>query len=147
MVIATTKTIKTIKAKNAATEEAVGSERKFACPVEATVSLIEGKWKPIIIWRLKDTRMRFNQLMTEMPGISPKMLAKQLRSLERDELVERTMYPEIPPRVEYCLTAKGKSLIPILCQMGEWGLANLKERLDLEALQAGEACQGHRPDA
>ncbi len=120
-------------------------ERKFACPVEATVSLIEGKWKPIIIWHLKDRRVRFNQLMAEMPGVSARMLAKQLRSLERDELVERTMYPEIPPRVDYCLTAKGRSLIPILCQMGEWGMENLKERLDLEALHDGEACRSSGP--
>ncbi len=124
---------------------AVEGDRKFACPVEATVSLIEGKWKPIIIWHLKDRRVRFNQLMAEMPGVSARMLAKQLRSLERDELVERTMYPEIPPRVDYCLTAKGRSLIPILCQMGEWGMENLKERLDLEALHDGEACRSSGP--
>lgn len=103
---------------------------KFICPVEATLSLIEGKWKTLLIWRLKGRTMRFNQLALELPSISPKMLTKQLRDLEKDGLVGRKMYPEIPPRVEYFLTEKGVSLMPVLESMGAWGVANLKERLD-----------------
>lgn len=104
-------------------------DRRFVCPIEATLSLIEGKWKPLLIWRLKDRTMRFNQLASEMPKISPKMLTKQLRELEKDGLVERKMYPEIPPRVEYSLTDRAKSLMPVLESMGAWGAANLKDKL------------------
>jgi DNA-binding HxlR family transcriptional regulator len=98
----------------------------YQCPIEATVSLIGGKWKTVILWKLKDDKLRFNQLMSGMPEISPKMLTKQLREMERDGLVERKMYPEIPPRVEYRLTSVGTSLVPILVQMAQWGMANLE---------------------
>ncbi|OPY33159.1 MAG: HxlR-like helix-turn-helix [Methanomassiliicoccales archaeon PtaU1.Bin124] len=104
-------------------------DQRCVCPVEATLALIEGKWKPLLLLRLKSRTLRFNQLASEMPGISPKMLTKQLRELERDGLVGRTMYPEIPPRVEYFLTEKGESLMPVLKSMGEWGVANLKDKL------------------
>ena len=104
---------------------------RFACPVEATISLIGGKWKPVIMWRLRERKVRFNRLMAEMPDISPKMLTKQLRELQRDGLVERTVYPEIPPRVEYELTPLARSLLPILVQMAEWGTAHLGDRLDI----------------
>ena len=99
---------------------------QFVCPIEATVALIGGKWKTVILWNLKDGKVRFNKLMSEIPDISPKMLTKQLRELERDGIVERTMYPEIPPRVEYGLTPLAISLVPILGQMAQWGMANLE---------------------
>lgn len=111
-----------------------GRRGQFPCPVEATLSLIGGKWKTVIIWRLKGRTLRYNQLMSELARISPKMLTKQLRELEEDGLIGRTIYPEIPPRVEYYLTDKGKSLIPIIDAMCQWGIENLKDR------QA--ACQG-----
>lgn len=98
------------------------------CPIEATVSLIGGKWKTVILWKLKDDKLRFNQLMAEMPAISPKMLTKQLRELELDGLVTRKIYPEIPPRVEYSLTPKADSLMPILVDMAKWGVANIEGR-------------------
>ncbi|MEI6796387.1 MAG: helix-turn-helix domain-containing protein [Methanomassiliicoccales archaeon] len=104
-------------------------EREFICPIEATLSLIEGKWKPLIIWRLREKTMRFNQLASEMAGISPKMLTKQLRELELDGLIERKMFPEIPPRVEYSLSPKGRSLMPVLESMGAWGIKNMPDRL------------------
>lgn len=104
-------------------------DREFICPIEATLSLIEGKWKPLLIWRLRDRTMRFNQLASEMSGISPKMLTKQLRELEHDGLIERKMFPEIPPRVEYSLSQKGRSLMPVLESMGAWGVNNMKDRL------------------
>ena len=99
---------------------------QFVCPVEATVALIGGKWKTVILWNLKDGKVRFNKLMSEIPDISPKMLTKQLRELERDGIVERKMYPEIPPRVEYSLTPLAISLVPILSQLAQWGMANLE---------------------
>ena len=108
-------------------------DRRCICPVEATLSLIEGKWKTLLIWRLKDRTLRFNQLASEIQGISPKMLTKQLRELEKDGLVGRKMYPEIPPRVEYYLTDRGNSLMLVLKSLGEWGMANL---MDVQEQQA-----------
>ena len=103
-------------------------QERAECPIEATVSLIGGKWKTVILWKLKDKKLRFNQLMAEMPEISPKMLTKQLRELEQDGLVARKMFPEIPPRVEYGLTPKAVSLVPILVDMAKWGVANIEGR-------------------
>ena len=77
-------------------KKSVANFEQFVCPVEATVALIGGKWKTVILWNLKDGKVRFNKLMAEIPEISPKMMTKQLRELERDGLVERKMYPEIP---------------------------------------------------
>jgi len=109
--------------------EVSSPEQKHAeCPIEATVSLIGGKWKTVILWKLRDDKLRFNQLMAGIPEISPKMLTKQLRELEMGGLVTRKMYPEIPPRVEYCLTPKGISLVPILTDMARWGIANIDGR-------------------
>ena len=109
--------------------EVSSPEQKHAeCPIEATVSLIGGKWKTVILWKLRDSKLRFNQLMAGIPEISPKMLTKQLRELEMGGLVTRKMYPEIPPRVEYCLTPKGISLVPILTDMARWGIANIDGR-------------------
>ncbi|MDD1772340.1 MAG: helix-turn-helix transcriptional regulator [Methanomassiliicoccales archaeon] len=105
-------------------------DAKFICPVEATLSMIGGKWKSIILWRLNGRTIRFNQLMAELPMISPKMLTKQLRELEKDGLVSRTMYPEIPPRVEYSLTPLGMSIEPILCQLSQWGIEHLSIKVD-----------------
>jgi DNA-binding HxlR family transcriptional regulator len=103
-------------------------QKHTECPIEATVSMIGGKWKTVVLWKLRDDKLRFNQLMAEMPEISPKMLTKQLRELELDGLVARKMYPEIPPRVEYSLTPKGVSLVPILVDMAKWGVANIQGR-------------------
>ncbi len=109
-------------------KKSVANFEQFVCPVEATVALIGGKWKTVILWNLKDGKVRFNKLMAEIPEISPKMMTKQLRELERGGLVERKMYPEIPPRVEYSLTPMALSLVPILTQMAQWGMANLEGR-------------------
>ena len=103
-------------------------QKRAECPIEATVSLIGGKWKTVILWKLRDDKLRFNQLMAGIPEISPKMLTKQLRELEMGGLVTRKMYPEIPPRVEYSLTPKGISLVPILTDMARWGIANIDGR-------------------
>ena len=88
--------------------------------IVAAFSLIGGKWKARIIWHIGDRAIRFNELRDLLENVSPRMLAKELRELESDGLVIRTMYPEIPPRVEYQLTDASKALIPILKEIAEW---------------------------
>jgi len=92
-----------------------------ACPMEATLDLIGGKWKGVILFRLSQRMFRFNELNRMVCQITPRSLTKQLRELEADGLVTRTVYAEVPPRVEYTLTDKGRSLTPILTMMKAWG--------------------------
>jgi DNA-binding HxlR family transcriptional regulator len=92
-----------------------------ACPMEATLDLIGGKWKGVILFRLSQRMYRFNELNRTVCQITARSLTKQLRELEADGLVTRTVYAEVPPRVEYTLTEKGRSLTPILALMKEWG--------------------------
>lgn len=91
------------------------------CPVEVTLSLIDSKWKILILRELIYGTKRFNQLLKSINGISQKVLTQQLRSMERDGIITRKVYPEVPPRVEYTLTDLGFSLKPILDAMYEWG--------------------------
>jgi DNA-binding HxlR family transcriptional regulator len=91
------------------------------CPVATTVSLIGSKWKLLIIRNLLKRPWRFNELKKDLDGISQKVLTDSLRSMEEDGLITRTVYPEVPPRVEYALTDLGQSLKPILDSMVEWG--------------------------
>ncbi|WP_313606737.1 winged helix-turn-helix transcriptional regulator [Rhizobium sp.] len=95
---------------------------KPLCSVEAAVSLIDGKWKCVILWQLLDDKtLRFNELRRRIPGATQRMMTNQLRELERDGLVHREIYPQVPPKVEYSLTGKGQSLAPILLALREWG--------------------------
>jgi len=89
--------------------------------VEAALDVIGGKWKPLILWALGDAVLRFNELQKAIPGVNTKMLTKQLRELEEDGVIKRTVYPEVPPRVEYSITDFGKTLIPILEALCNWG--------------------------
>jgi DNA-binding HxlR family transcriptional regulator len=98
------------------------------CPVATTVSLIGSKWKLLIIRNLRQRPWRFNELKKDLEGISQKVLTDSLRSMEEDGLVVRTVYPEVPPRVEYSLSDLGKSLNPLFDFMVEWG-TNYKENL------------------
>ena len=91
------------------------------CPVELAIRIIGGKWKPVILWHLKDDKKRFGELKREIVGITVKMLAQQLRELEQDGLVTRKMFYEVPPRVEYSLTEIGRSMEPILTALCDWG--------------------------
>jgi DNA-binding HxlR family transcriptional regulator len=93
----------------------------YHCPVQATLEVIGGKWKPLILWNLKDSVVRFGELQKGLPGVNAKMLTKQLRELEADGVITRTIYPEVPPRVEYSITEFGKTLIPILMALCNWG--------------------------
>lgn len=91
------------------------------CPVTLTTRIIGGKWKPSILFYLEGKVRRFNELQKLLAGPTKKMLTQQLRELERDDLVHRKVYAEVPPRVEYSLTKHGESLRPILQLMSAWG--------------------------
>lgn len=108
--------------------------KRFHCPVEAALDVIGGKWKPLILWALGDDVLRFNELQKGLPGVNTKMLTKQLRELERDGVITRKVYPEVPPRVEYAITDFGKTLIPILQALCTWGA----EYLGVSETEAGE---------
>ncbi|MCB0351378.1 MAG: helix-turn-helix transcriptional regulator [Bdellovibrionales bacterium] len=91
------------------------------CPVELSIKIIGGKWKPILLWQLNEKIKRFGELKKDINGITVKMLAQQLRELEQDGIISRKMYHEVPPRVEYSLTEMGRSLEPVLMAMCSWG--------------------------
>ena len=99
----------------------------FECPIEATLKLIGGKYKTLILWHLIDRTLRFNELSRLIPSATAKMLTQQLRELEADGLINRIVYPVVPPKVEYSLTDFGQSIIPILDSMCTWGTNYLKE--------------------
>ena len=91
------------------------------CPVTITLGVVGGKWKLIILWQLSKGTLRFNELEKKIPAVTQKMLAQQLREMEKDGLILRKVYPEIPPKVEYSLTEHGKSLDVVLGALSEWG--------------------------
>lgn len=91
------------------------------CPVETTLSLIGGKYKALILWHLSEGKLRFSQLRKAIGNATPKMLTQQLRELETQSLIHREVYPIVPPKVEYSLTELGKSLMPVLIAMRDWG--------------------------
>lgn len=99
----------------------------YRCGVEVTLNLIGGKWKGLILWHLCRKTLRFSQLKRRTFGVTQKMLTQQLRELERDGLVHREVYPQVPPKVEYSLTEKGRSLENLLTLMCEWGQGNQAE--------------------
>lgn len=99
----------------------------FTCPVEATIQLIGGKYKAVILWHLMNDTLRYSELHRKIPKATDKMLAQQLRELERDGLISRTVYPVVPPKTEYSLTDFGKSLVPILDAMCDWGTDYLQK--------------------
>ena len=101
------------------------------CPVGTTLELIGGKYKALILWHLSSGTLRFNQLQKLLPNATPRMLTLQLRELEKQELVQRTVYPQVPPKVEYSMTQLGQSLMPILTAMRDWGAAYLRSQ-DIE---------------
>jgi len=97
-------------------------EKTFNCEKELTLSIIGGKWKLLIMWHLgKEGTKRFGELKSMIPEITHRMLVSQLRELEEDLIVYREIYPVVPPKVEYSLTKRGESLMPILDSMHEWG--------------------------
>lgn len=111
------------------------------CPVEATLELIGGKYKALILWHLSQGILRFSELRQVVKGATPKMLTQQLRELEEDGVIHREVFPVVPPRVEYSLTARGRSLLPILNAMRDWGTDYLHEQnLEPNCSMTGEVC-------
>ncbi len=98
------------------------------CPVALTLGLIGGKHKSLILWNLLEGTMRYSDLRRAIPEATPKMLTQQLRELERDGLVDRTVYAVVPPKVEYRLTPMGRSIEPILTAMYRWGSLYLEKQ-------------------
>lgn len=97
-------------------------EKSYQCGMELTMDVIGGKWKTVILWHLRSRTLRFSQLKKRLDGITQKMLTQQLRELEEDGLIERTVYPQVPPKVEYNLTTYGKKIIPVLYTIYCWGI-------------------------
>ena len=95
--------------------------RSPGCPVEGALDVIGGKWKGVVMFHLLHGTKRFNELRRMMPGVTQRMLTRQLRELEADGLVHREVYAEVPPRVEYSLTAKGETLRDIILALKAWG--------------------------
>ncbi len=105
--------------------ELLAPDPKADCPVTHTLSVLGGKWKPVILFCISDGIQRFGAMQRAMPGITKQMLTKQLRELEADGLLSRTVYAEVPPRVEYALTDRGRSALPVIESMREWGQSDM----------------------
>lgn len=103
------------------------------CGMAIALRILGGRWKPGIIWHLAQGRMRYSQLKALIPNISERMLVQQLKELEKYGFVERFAFPEVPPRVEYALTEEGKTLIPIVQSLAEWGNSQ-RDKLKLPIL-------------
>jgi DNA-binding HxlR family transcriptional regulator len=99
----------------------------FHCALDVTMHFIGGKWKTVVLWYLKNEKKRFSELKKLIPDITEKMLSLQLKTLEEDGIVKRTLYPEVPPRVEYELTDFGKTLLPMIEAIALWG-RNLSQK-------------------
>jgi DNA-binding HxlR family transcriptional regulator len=108
------------------TTKKLGSPPSYHCPVEATLDVIGGKWKALILFWLRDQVCRFGELRRKIPDISERMLTQQLRELEEHGIVHREVYPVVPPKVEYSLTPYGRTLRPITDLMCEWGKKHLR---------------------
>lgn len=95
---------------------------EYQCSMELTLDLIGGKWKSLILWHLAENTLRFSELRKTLPQVTQKMLTQQLRELEDSGLVKRFVYTQVPPKVEYSLTDAGRSLLPILSSLCQWGV-------------------------
>jgi DNA-binding HxlR family transcriptional regulator len=108
------------------TSSLVYREKEYTCGIDVTLAVVGGKWKASILWHLALETMRFSELQRQFAETTRKMLTQQLRELEADGLVHREVYPQVPPKVEYSLTEKGRSISPILEQMCDWGREYLR---------------------
>ena len=107
------------------------------CPVRAAVDVIGGKRKPVILYHLLTARRRFGELRRLLPDATQKMLTQQLRELERDGIIARQVYPEVPPRVEYSMTAYGRTLRPVMRELCKWGQS--RQRISEKREQTAQA--------
>ena len=108
-------------AEQAGAERMVFREKEYRCGIDVTLAVVGGRWKASVLWHLAGRTMRFSELQRQFPDITRKMLTQQLRELEADGLVLREVYQQVPPKVEYSLTARGRSIQPILELMCDWG--------------------------
>ena len=104
------------------------------CPVEAALEIIGGKWKSIILFKVLEEPRRFNELRRRIPNLTQRMLTNQLRELERDGLIARKVYAQVPPKVEYSITVLGKTLEPVLQALTEWAEVHIQPRLAADNL-------------
>lgn len=102
-------------------------DKEYKCGIDVTLALVGGKWKASILWHLAQETMRFSDLQRQFSDTTRKMLTQQLRELEVDGLVHRKVYAQVPPKVEYSLTERGKTIFPILDLMCDWGRTYLQE--------------------
>ena len=102
------------------------TRRPAACPADATLQVIGGRWKTLILWHLFQGSKRFSELRRAVNGVTQKMLTQQLREMEKDGIVHRKVYPQVPPKVEYSVTAMGASLRPVVAAMCKWVAARMK---------------------
>jgi len=108
----------------------------FECPVMATIAMISDKWKVLILCKLRTGKLRFNELKRALQGVTQRVLTHQLRELEADGLIKRTIYAEVPPRVEYELTNLGATLMPALGSLESWAQEHWEELAAQRAIQA-----------
>ncbi|MFT7003444.1 MAG: DNA-binding HxlR family transcriptional regulator [Sulfurimonas sp.] len=102
------------------------NDKEYKCSLEATMDVLGGKWRSLILWHLIQENLRFSQIRLIVPGISKKVLSEHLRVLEKNDFISRKVYPEVPPRVEYSITEKGKTLGAALDTLEKWGHEHLK---------------------
>ena len=96
-------------------------DKEYHCAMDVTMHFIGGKWKTVVLWYLKTGKKRFSELKKLIPNITEKMLSLELKSLEKEGIIRRKVYPVIPPKVEYNLTTFGKTLLPLLDEISKWG--------------------------
>lgn len=116
-----------LQPEQAPPERMVYREKEYKCGIDVTLAVVGGKWKASILWHLAQGTMRFSDLQRQFSDTTRKMLTQQLRELEADGLVHREVYPQVPPKVEYSLTEKGRGIYPILERMCDWGKQYLQE--------------------
>ncbi len=110
----------------------------FYCPVDLTLSVIGGRWQGLIIWTLRKSPQRFNEIKRSLVTINDKMLSQTLKKLVEEEVISRKPYNEFPPKVEYSLTEKGNQLLPIFELMEKWGEMNNKEKKSTKVQSNGK---------
>ncbi len=104
------------------------NDKEYKCPLEAAMDLLAGKWRALILWHLIQENLRFSEIQKIVPGISKKVLSEHLKVMEQNELIKRTVFPEVPPRVEYNITQKGKTLFKPLDYLEKWARKNMEKK-------------------